>query len=179
MHRFAPALALLAAAACAAAPIAQAPQPGPLEARFVARKQAMQAMAENFERVHFEFDSSAITLETREALFANTEIMRAFPEIALEVEGHCDEVGSVEYNLALGQRRADAIQKYMVAAGIPKSSVATISYGKALPLDLIRDAPGFAFNRRAEFRLSYTPHPNLQGSIAGLETSPVVVAQQD
>ena len=122
MHRKVPFLALLLAAACAT-PTVKAPVPSPIDAHFVARQRAMARMAKNFERVHFEFDSSRITLQTRDALFANVELMRAFPEISLEIEGHCDEVGSVEYNLALGERRAAAIKRYMVAAGVASGRV--------------------------------------------------------
>ena len=179
MHRTIPMFTLLLAAACAT-PAVKAPEPAsPIDAHFVARQRALARMAKNFERVHFEFDSSRITLQTRDALFANVEIMRNFPEISLEIEGHCDEVGSTEYNLALGQRRAEAIKKYMVAAGVASGRVDTISFGKELPLDGTRSQKSFATNRRAEFRLSYAPHPDVHGTVAAADIEAKVFAARD
>ena len=172
MHRNALFISLLTAA-CASAAVAP-PVADPVDARFVARQQAMAQMARNFERVNFEFDSALITRATQDALFANIVIMDDFREIAVEVEGHCDETGSTEYNLALGQRRAQVIRKYMIAAGIEASRVRTISYGEEVPIDM-----SGAVNRRAEFRLSYAPHADVQGSVAGLPMMPVIVARND
>jgi len=70
---------------------------------------------------------------------------------ALVVEGHCDERGTVEYNLALGQRRADAAMKYLVDIGVNKADISTISYGKESPLDPGQNEEAWAKNRRANF----------------------------
>lgn len=132
------------------------------QARFV----AMQELHKNFERVNFEYDSSLITPETRDALAANVQIMNRFPEVSVEVEGHCDARGSTEYNLALGERRAHAIRRYMVTAGVDPSRVETISYGEERPL--AEGSTGIAYreNRRAEFRLRVNAHPYVQGTVA-------------
>src|SRR5687767_1519708 len=108
------------------------------------RNAAIDEMMRNFQRVHFEFDSAQITPDTRDALAANVEIMNRFPELELEVQGHCDEQGATEYNLALGQRRADAIRKYMVVAGVTPKRVDTISFGEERPLSAGQDEGAWA-----------------------------------
>jgi peptidoglycan-associated lipoprotein len=137
-----------------------------------ARQAAMEELAKNFRRVHFEFDSSLITLGTRDALARNVEIMNRFPEVSVEIEGHCDERGSVEYNLALGQRRAEAIHRYMVTAGVDASRVKTISYGEEIPMSVAHDV-----NRRAEFRLTVAEHPYVEGTVANVDFSELTIAE--
>jgi peptidoglycan-associated lipoprotein len=117
------------------------------------RDAAMAEMMKNFERVRFAFDSSLITVDTQEALAQNVEIMKMWPEIELEVEGHCDEVGSTEYNMALGQRRAEGIKRYMATAGVPEARIATVSFGEEVPLAAGESSDAMSENRRAEFRV--------------------------
>jgi peptidoglycan-associated lipoprotein len=122
-------------------------------------------MTKNFERVHFEFDSAQITTDTRDALAENVDLMRKFRVLGLEVEGHCDETGSTEYNLALGQRRADAIRKYMVTSGIAGFRVRTISYGE----ERVFEPGSDGFNRRAEFRITIHAGRSVDGTVPSVE----------
>jgi len=130
----------------------------------MARAQAMDDLKKNFARVGFESDSALLTQDAQDALADNVLIMAAFPEITIEVEGHCDERGSDEYNLALGERRATGIYKYMVTAGLDPKSISTISYGEEVPLSIARDEEAFALNRRAEFRMTLD-HAGIRGSV--------------
>lgn len=148
----------LSFAACASTKTPEAAvKPNADLARAAARSAAIQEMLENFERVRFEYDSALITSDTREALAANVDIMQKFDEIKVEVEGHCDETGSTEYNLALGERRAEAIKKYMVAASIDPARISTISFGEEAPIDDGHSPEAYSSNRRAEFRVTFIP----------------------
>ena len=84
-------------------------------------------------RVFFAYDSSELTDDGRATLQKAAEWLGAYPRVNFTVEGHCDERGTREYNLALGERRASAVKNYLVALGVPASRVSTISYGKERP----------------------------------------------
>lgn len=133
-----------------------------------ARDAAIDELLRNFQRVRFEFDSSLITPDTQEALALNVQIMNRYPELQLEVEGHCDEIGSTEYNLALGQRRAEAIKKYMHTAGIEERRIRTVSFGEEVPLALGETSDELSQNRRAEFRVTYAKGTGVHGTVATL-----------
>jgi peptidoglycan-associated lipoprotein len=130
-----------------------------------ARDAAVAEMMRNFQRVHFGFDSAVLSESTRDALAANVDIMRQFDEIELEVQGHCDEQGSTEYNLALGERRADAIRKYMTLAGVDAKRISTISYGEEKPLFEGSSEDAYRANRRAEFRVKIDPAGVAHGTV--------------
>ena len=85
--------------------------------------------------VYFEFDQSTLTDEAREALNNNAEYLRAYERLRIQVEGHCDNRGSTEYNLALGERRAKAVKGYLVKMGITPERMDIISYGEERPVD--------------------------------------------
>jgi peptidoglycan-associated lipoprotein len=104
-----------------------------------------------FEDIYFVFDKSTIEPEAREILKRLAGLLGSNKNYSLVVEGHCDERGTVEYNLALGQRRADAAMKYLVDLGLDKESIKTITYGKERPLDPGHDEEAWAKNRRAHF----------------------------
>ena len=104
-----------------------------------------------FEDIYFAFDKSTIEPEAREILKRLAGLLGSNKNYSLVVEGHCDERGTVEYNLALGQRRADAAMKYLVDLGLDKESIKTITYGKERPLDPGHDEEAWAKNRRAHF----------------------------
>ena len=104
-----------------------------------------------FEDIYFAFDKSTIESEAREILKRLASLLDSNKNYSLVIEGHCDERGTVEYNLALGQRRADAAMKYLVDLGLDKESIKTITYGKERPLDLGQDEEAWAKNRRAHF----------------------------
>jgi peptidoglycan-associated lipoprotein len=168
----------LALTACASTKKATEGTSKPVEKLYsLDRANAIRTMHENFERVRFEHDSSQITVESREALSANVELMRRFPDLSLEVEGHCDERGSSEYNLALGQRRADAIQKYMVLSGIAARRIATISYGEEIPFAFAETTAAYAENRRAEFRIMIDSQPGVAGTV--MEAEPIELSFGD
>lgn len=100
--------------------------------------------------VPFDFDMYNITPEAREALIKNAEWIQANPDKEILIAGHCDERGTVEYNLALGDKRAKAVRDYYYRAGIKYERMATISYGKEKPLDTGQNEEAWAKNRRAE-----------------------------
>jgi peptidoglycan-associated lipoprotein len=101
------------------------------------------------DRVFFDFDRSNIRADQRPVLQRQAEWMGRFPEVRVQVEGHADERGTREYNLALGQRRANAARDALVAGGVNPSRVSTISFGKDQPAALGSDESAWAQNRRA------------------------------
>ncbi|MCC5877117.1 MAG: peptidoglycan-associated lipoprotein Pal [Candidatus Sumerlaeia bacterium] len=104
------------------------------------------------EMVHFKFDDSTITAEWQEVLKRHAAWMKEHPSIMVQVEGHTDERGTEEYNIALGQRRADAVRTFLVEdAGVDPNRISTISYGKMRPLTWEQNEESHALNRRAMF----------------------------
>jgi peptidoglycan-associated lipoprotein len=101
------------------------------------------------DRVFFAFDRSDITPEAQETLGRQAEWLRRYPNVTVTIEGHCDERGTREYNLALGERRAQAAKNVLVALGIPASRISTISYGKERPAVVGSTEEAYAQNRRA------------------------------
>ena len=99
----------------------------------------------------FEYDSAELTSEARAVLDANADVMKKYPAWTVTIEGHCDERGTAEYNLALGERRAVAAQSYLLSLGIPVGRLRTVSYGKEFPFDPGHDEAAYAKNRRAHF----------------------------
>jgi peptidoglycan-associated lipoprotein len=115
---------------------------------------ALQTMAvAGLERIFFEYDQYTLSPQAREILAANVTFIQANPGAQIRIEGHCDERGSDEYNLALGERRAQAALNYLVSLGVPKERLSTISYGEEMPLDPSRTEEAWAKNRRAEFKV--------------------------
>ena len=108
----------------------------------------------DFRTVHFDFDKYDIRGDARSILTENAEYLKKNPKMEAQVEGHCDERGSTEYNLALGQRRANATKAYLVNLGVESSRVSTVSYGEERPVDAGHDEPAWDKNRRAEFRIT-------------------------
>lgn len=102
-------------------------------------------------RVHFVFDRSSITDESAAVLQRKAEALRAFPDVRLTIEGHCDERGSLEYNRALGLRRAEAAKAYLVTLGIDAARFRTVTFGEERPLDGGSNESAWAQNRRDEF----------------------------
>jgi peptidoglycan-associated lipoprotein len=99
----------------------------------------------------FELDSSDVSSEGQRVLQDNAAIMKKYPAWQITIEGHCDERGTAEYNLALGERRALAAKNYLVSLGIPADKVKTVSYGKEFPFDPGHDDRAWSLNRRAHF----------------------------
>ena len=101
--------------------------------------------------VYFELDSSDLSPVAQKSLDENAALLKRYASWAVTVEGHCDERGTAEYNLALGERRAIAARAYLVSLGISADRLRTVSYGKEFPFDPGHDEPAFAKNRRAHF----------------------------
>src|SRR6267143_5647178 len=101
------------------------------------------------DRVFFAYDSAEISSEGQQILQRQAEWLRRYPNVAVTIEGHCDERGTREYNLALGERRAQAAKNVLVASGIPASRITTISYGKERPAVVGSAEESYAQNRRA------------------------------
>jgi peptidoglycan-associated lipoprotein len=99
----------------------------------------------------FELDSSEVSADGQRVLQDNAAIMKKYATWSVTIEGHCDERGTAEYNLALGERRALAAKTYLVSLGIPADKVKTVSYGKEFPFDPGHDDGAWSMNRRAHF----------------------------
>lgn len=111
--------------------------------------------AEDFKRsvtsdtVHFALDAYDIDSESRAILDSQAQWLAQYPNVRVTLEGHCDERGTREYNLALGDRRANAAKNYLVSRGVSPARITTISYGKERPLAMGSDEGSWAQNRRA------------------------------
>ena len=101
------------------------------------------------DRVFYAFDKSDISPEARRTLERQAEWLKRYPNVTVTVEGHCDERGTREYNLALGERRATAAKNVLVALGVPANRVTTISYGKERPAVVGSNESAWAQNRRS------------------------------
>ena len=101
--------------------------------------------------VFFELDSSELGPEAQRSLDENAATLKKYATWAVTIEGHCDERGTAEYNLALGERRSVAARAYLVSLGIPADRLRTVSYGKEFPFDPGHDESAFSKNRRAHF----------------------------
>ena len=101
--------------------------------------------------VFFDYDSADLSPAAKSALDENSGVLKKYGTWVLTIEGHCDERGTPEYNLALGERRAVAARTYLVALGVAADRLRTVSYGKEFPFDPGHDEPAWAKNRRAHF----------------------------
>jgi peptidoglycan-associated lipoprotein len=101
--------------------------------------------------IHFEYDQFSLSPEARNILAQNAEFMRNNPAVNLQVEGHCDSRGSIEYNLTLGERRANAVKSYLVSLGITDARLSVLSYGEEKPMNAGDTESAHAANRRANF----------------------------
>lgn len=101
--------------------------------------------------INFDTDQARLSSTSRQLLAANAEWMKSNSSMNIEIEGHCDERGSTEYNLALGERRAKGVKEYLVNLGVPSSRITIISYGKEKPLALGSSPSDLSKNRRANF----------------------------
>lgn len=101
--------------------------------------------------VFFDYDSADVDQAGQSTLNANAELLKKYPAWIVTIEGHCDERGTAEYNLALGERRAVAARAYLVSLGISADRFRTVSYGKEFPFDSGHSEPSWTKNRRAQF----------------------------
>ena len=103
------------------------------------------------ELAHFAFNSAILTETGKAALGQNARALKQDPSLKVEAQGYCDDRGSVQYNQALGERRALAVRAYLVSQGIAGDRIATASFGKSRPLDSRETEQAWALNRRASF----------------------------
>jgi peptidoglycan-associated lipoprotein len=129
-------------------PVAPPAEPQPETKAVVEESPAVPFVLQN---VYFDFDKYDLTAEALQTLADNARVLKAYPDARIVIEGHCDERGTVEYNLALGDKRAKAAKDYLVSLGVDASQVSTISYGKEQPVDSGHSETAWARNRRAEF----------------------------
>lgn len=151
------------------APKAEAPKPSPPkppaeqqpraeEPRIAPPQQEAKAGSDQraadeigFDAIYFDFDKSDLRPDARDALNKNAEVLLKQTGSKVKIEGHCDERGSAEYNLALGERRAKSALQYLLTLGVPAERMSIISYGEEKPAVQGSDENAWAKNRRAEF----------------------------
>jgi peptidoglycan-associated lipoprotein len=104
--------------------------------------------------IHFDLDKSDLRDQDRQTLAQNGDVLKKFDFLVVTVEGHCDERGSVEYNLGLGERRARAAFDYLVSLGVPQERLKVVSYGKEIPVCSESNEACWARNRRAHFAVT-------------------------
>ncbi len=115
--------------------------------------EARTALAENFGRVYFDLDSSSLNPQSLAALQENAAILQRFPGLLVEIQGHADERGTTDYNLALGERRAEAVRKQLLTSGADEAQLRVVSFGEERPAEDGHDESVWSKNRRAEFRV--------------------------
>lgn len=103
------------------------------------------------ETVYFAFNSASLTGEAKSKLKATAEFLSDNKEVQLQIEGHCDERGGVQYNLALGERRAKSVKRYLTSLGVSSRRLSTISFGKERPVSSGHDEDAWDQNRRGNF----------------------------
>ena len=127
--------------------IRQADSTLPVEQNTSSRSQLQSAL----NKIYFNYDSAGLSEPARSTLSNNADVLKHESTAIITIEGNCDERGSAEYNLALGERRARAAQQYLVTLGIDPARLAVVSYGKEKPAVNTNDEAAWAKNRRAEF----------------------------
>lgn len=106
-----------------------------------------------FQTVYFDFDKYNLRSDAKAALDANFQLLTEFADVIVKIEGHCDERGTIEYNLSLGEKRARAAMDYLTGLGISANRISVISYGKERPVDPGHNEAAWDKNRRCEFRI--------------------------
>jgi peptidoglycan-associated lipoprotein len=127
----------------------------PLVPAFPARME--QTRLRDMQTVYFEFDRAELTADAQRVLEADLAWLKAHPEVKVRVEGHCDERGTSEYNLALGSRRANGVREFFIQRGVPAERLTPVSYGEELPLKAGHDEEAWRWNRRVEFSNAEPP----------------------
>jgi len=124
------------------------------EAKMRAETERAQKLADfDSANIYFEFDESTLSQEAQDTLKKKADVLRENPSFSAKITGHCDERGTNEYNLALGERRARSAEKFLMALGISGDRIETISYGEEKPADPGSNEEAWAKNRRDEFAL--------------------------
>ena len=134
-----------------------AKEPGEGEQPPIPQEEVIETSIEellNLEMIHFEFDRYRLLPEFKTVLEENARKLKMYPHVKIMIEGHCDERGTIEYNLALGEKRARAAQEYLINLGIDPARISIISYGKESPLDPRHNEEAWYKNRRDEFKIT-------------------------
>lgn len=116
-----------------------------------ARAAAIREAQNQLQTVYFQYDSSDLDGAAQATLRQDADVINRYPDVRIQIQGHCDERGSEEYNLSLGDRRARAIMDYLVNLGINPARLSTITFGEERPVDPGHDEAAWARNRRGEF----------------------------
>jgi peptidoglycan-associated lipoprotein len=122
-----------------------------------AEKKEFLAKAQTFENqdVYFDFDAYTLSEPAKRTLDEKVAFLKQYPKVKVTIEGHCDERGTTEYNLALGERRANSALQYLINSGVSRTNLTTVSYGKERPFVSGHDEAAWAKNRRDHFALNY------------------------
>lgn len=120
-----------------------------------------ELFAKEVKDAFFDFDKASIRDDARATLSKTAEFLRSYPSVAIVIDGHCDERGSTEYNLALGDRRSDSAKDFLVAQGVSADRIQTVSYGKERPFCTESNESCWQQNRRAHFRMAGTSSSEL------------------
>jgi len=123
------------------------------ESEEAAKREAQLRKEFENEDIHFDFDRFFLTDKAKEILAKKVSWLLDNPGVKIEIEGHCDERGTNEYNMALGERRANSAMKYLTTVGVKVDRISTISYGEERPVDPGRNKAAWIKNRRAHFRI--------------------------
>jgi peptidoglycan-associated lipoprotein len=126
------------------------PAPGPLAAAEAGAAVTREAPSA-FQDIHFDFDKSFVREDAKPILAAVADYLKKNRGAKLQIEGHCDDRGTSEYNMALGDRRAESARAYLVSLGVPAAALSTVSFGEEKPLDPGHSEGAWAKNRRAHF----------------------------
>ena len=127
------------------------PPPSPPREEPVAQVAQAASKESPLKDIYFDFDKAEIRQDAKGPLEGDIKWLKAHPQTAITIEGHCDERGTSEYNLGLGARRAKVTKDYLVASGVDRTRTATVSYGKERPFVLGHDESAWKWNRRAHF----------------------------
>lgn len=125
--------------------------PSPEPAQQAQKASSVEQLQSALDKIYFDFDSAGLSESARDTLTKNAAVLTKEPTVKIRIEGNCDERGSSEYNLALGERRAKAAQQYLITLGVTPDRLSIISYGKEKPAVRGDDESAWARNRRDEF----------------------------
>lgn len=120
-----------------------------------AREYVFEEASRELQPIYFDYDSSALKSQAKAKLERAADWLKMNPRVNVQIEGHCDERGTNEYNLSLGERRALAARRYLVSLGISQDRIFTISYGEERPAKEGHDESAWKANRRDEFKISF------------------------
>jgi peptidoglycan-associated lipoprotein len=135
-----------------------------VEAKEETEEEVVERMAANFQRVYFDVNRSDLNDESRAALDENLEIMQKETRLNIEIQGHADERGTTEYNVSLGQKRAEKISQHFTMQGIASSRIRIVSYGEEKPVLEGSSETVWSQNRRAEFIILRSSNPDIKGT---------------